>query len=577
MRPLAVFLVLATLSNSALADPGSGCAADSLCDAASSCGRHMGAAVQYRYLADFGEPLYRDTLAREFNQLSAENEMKFAGLRPSRDSYSFRDFDVLVAFAEAHDMRIRGHTLLWHNCNPDWVLRGHFTPSELSDILHQHIRTVMSRYRSRIDAWDVVNEAFQDDRGVLRSSIWYDSPGIGAGPDYVAQSFVWAQETDPGAMLFYNDFFLDFDFDKPDSKIRAVFDLVKNLRDRHHIVNLGVGLQMHVDSQDSRSIDAMEEAVRRFNDIGVAVELTELDVRMLLPFTAQRDSEQADLYHRIATACTANSGCGAIQTWGVSDAHSWIPEFFPFYGAALPFDLQYQPKAAYRALKDALQDCNETLLASPAIKRAQVTALSDRLVDDFEESRSCPHPTSNSLYCNYWSGEWQPYSENVATLNTSYSLGRDGTGRALTIDGTFNIYALLQTFLNSFTDGVQPSDLTAYDAVRFDVKGDDRPYWFQFAPPQSQTPPGGDNFGHPFWAPPTWTTVTLRFQDFQQRGFPSCVGEIEGAPGKKSGEGCTAHEQCSSRACGIVRGEFHPDSVVALQWMNLTQDHCCPN
>src|ERR1700684_2746696 len=123
--------------------------------------------------AQLAEPAYASTLAREFNMLEPEDAMKWWVLRPDVRSYDFRQGDELVQFAAEHQMKVRGHCLVWGRANPDWLTEGHFTTRQLSRLLHQHINRVMGRYAGQVFAWDVVNEAL-DEKGNLRDSIWYN-------------------------------------------------------------------------------------------------------------------------------------------------------------------------------------------------------------------------------------------------------------------------------------------------------------------------------------------------------------------------------------------------------------------
>src|SRR5690349_17185282 len=164
--------------------------------AAEAHGIHIGTAVASRLLS---EPEYAQILGTEFSQLEPENEMKFGLIHPRADSdpqpYNFRGADELVAFAKSHDMVVRGHTLVWHRQVPAWLTAraqppSQLAPSELAGILHKHIQTVVSHYRGKVYAWDVVNEAFNDD-GTMRETIWYDLPGIGhagEGTKYIEQA-----------------------------------------------------------------------------------------------------------------------------------------------------------------------------------------------------------------------------------------------------------------------------------------------------------------------------------------------------------------------------------------------------
>jgi endo-1,4-beta-xylanase len=157
------------------------------------------------------EPVYAATLAREFNMLEPEDALKWEVVHPARQSFDFSQADLIVNFAQRHDMKVRGHTLVWHQQNPKWLTEGKYTSTELAQILEQHIKTVVGHYRGKIFAWDVVNEAFDElHPGELRSTIWLDNPGIavarnGTAYSYIERCFRWAHEADPEALLFYNE------------------------------------------------------------------------------------------------------------------------------------------------------------------------------------------------------------------------------------------------------------------------------------------------------------------------------------------------------------------------------------
>ncbi len=155
----------------------------------------------------FSEAAYSATLAREFNMVEPEDAMKWWTVRPNAGTFDFREGDEVVRFAQAHGMKVRGHCLVWDHNNPDWLVQGHFTPSQLSRLLQEHISTVMKHYAGQVFAWDVVNEAL-DENGHLKNSPWYNQPGIGLsdkGTAYIEQAFRWAREADPQALLFYNE------------------------------------------------------------------------------------------------------------------------------------------------------------------------------------------------------------------------------------------------------------------------------------------------------------------------------------------------------------------------------------
>ena len=305
----------------------------------------IGAAVNAEALR--GDTSYRETLQREFNALTPENALKMGPLRPSRGTYDFGDADAIVNFGRVNDMLVRGHTLVWHNQTPDWFHAWDYTDEQLHGFLRDHVHTVVGRYRRTVDAWDVVNEAVADD-GTMRETVWYDA----MGEQYLDRAFGWAHEVDPDADLYYNDYGADVVNRKSD----AIHDLVRRLLDRDVPVD-GVGLQLHAlgDQPDPASV---AENVRRFRELGLDVQITEMDVAYPADDPPENHLEkQAGYYRDVVLACL-DSGCETLVTWGVDDARSWLRGFedFPerYTDTPLLFDERSDPKPAYHAVKEAL-------------------------------------------------------------------------------------------------------------------------------------------------------------------------------------------------------------------------------
>jgi len=319
----------------------------------------MGAAVN---TADIASDAIAAILAQQYNMIEADNEMKWPAIEPMEGKFNFTPGDTLASFAEAHGMKLRGHNLLWHSYNPPWLAKGSFTPSQLYTLLETYITTVAAHFKGKVFAWDVVNEALADNGSGLRDSIWYNRPGIGlTGPGYVDQAFRWAHAADPKALLFYNDYGVEDANKNPKSD--AMYSLVKGMLARGVPIH-GVGLQFHVSAKPSEvSPVGMDANIARLTALGLQVHITELDVRV--PVDANGNALASDLaaqaqrYHDIVSACLKYKGCTAIQTWGFTDKHSWVPHFFKGYGAALPFDKELQPKPAYASMLQALRGATE--------------------------------------------------------------------------------------------------------------------------------------------------------------------------------------------------------------------------
>lgn len=308
----------------------------------------------------FSEPAYSDLLAREFNMIEAEDAMKWRALRPTAGQFDFSAGDRIVQFAQAHKMRgrnmkVRGHCLVWDHDNPDWLTQSSFAPPQMARLLHQHIKSVLRHYTGKVFAWDVVNEAF-DEHGQLRDSPWYNRPGIGMagqGTAYIEQAFRWARQSDPHALLFYND----NGGEGLGAKSDAIYAMARDFEHRGVPID-GIGLQMHISHLDLDTA-AIAANIARLTALGLQVQITEFDVSLPVDSTGHATADdlqrQADLYRAIFRTCLSNPGCTAIQTWGFTDKFSWIGSHtHGARGAALLFDAAGKPKPAYEAALEEL-------------------------------------------------------------------------------------------------------------------------------------------------------------------------------------------------------------------------------
>src|SRR5579872_2925504 len=178
-------------------------------------------------------------IAAQFNTISPENVLKWGIVHPRVDGYNFDPGDRYVAFGEKHKMFIVGHCLVWHSQTPRWVFEDAegkpLTREALLERMHDHIRTVVGRYKGRIGGWDVVNEALNED-GTMRQSPWYRI----IGEDYLLKAFQFAHEADPQAELYYNDYSLE-----NEAKRKGAVELIRRLQAAKAPIT-GIGLQGHV-------------------------------------------------------------------------------------------------------------------------------------------------------------------------------------------------------------------------------------------------------------------------------------------------------------------------------------------
>jgi endo-1,4-beta-xylanase len=344
--------------------------ADSLKDAAAKRGIRIGAAVQSGYIS--GEPLFAATLLREYSMVEPEYEMLWSAIHQSQTGpYNFAGADAIVAFAARNNMPVRADHLVWHSSLPAWLTNGNFTAAQLNQILHDHIAAVGGHYAGKVYSWEVVNEAVADGGGKLRDSIWNNQPGIGlAGIAWIEQAFQWAHQADPAALLFYNDYGAEDINAKSDYIYTMVGQMLKDGTPIH-----GVGLQMHLtNNRNYPTAAGLEANIKRLTDLGLQVMITEMDVRLPVDSSGNASASdlaiQAQLYGRVVAACMKFPLCTGIQTWGISDRHSWVTTTFPGTGAALPFDVNYQPKQAYNQMLNPLINTPAVLASTDVVNAA---------------------------------------------------------------------------------------------------------------------------------------------------------------------------------------------------------------
>jgi endo-1,4-beta-xylanase len=319
-------------------------------EAAGRAHRHVGTALATEY---FNEPSYGAIAGRQFDSLTPENQMKWEAIEPRKGAFAFEGGDELVAFAQENGMRVRGHTLVWHSQLAPWVkgLSGEALHSAMID----HVKAVAGHYAGRVAQWDVVNEALADGpTGALRS----DSPFTALGPTFIDDAFRAAHQADANALLFYND----YEIERPGApKTEAALRLVKRLKEAGVPIG-GIGFQMHVDPRHWPSADEIRQNFERFAELGLAVEITEMDVPVgaVAGSLEEKFARQKAIGHDIVAACVAVPRCTGITVWGFTDAHTWLNDAHwgalrgPLPHYPLPFDDDYRAKPLYYGILDAL-------------------------------------------------------------------------------------------------------------------------------------------------------------------------------------------------------------------------------
>lgn len=299
------------------------------------------------------DPAFHQTLGREYDGVTVP--LYWSQVQPTSDAFDFTAADAAVGEGEASGLRMRGHPLVWGRLAlPSWV-QAATSPEELRGWLDTRIRTILERYRGRIVQYDVVNEPITllGDAGSM-NGLDVNLFSTMLGPGYVREALEMAHAADPDAKLFVNDFFVL----GPGQKQDRFYDLVRELVESGAPIH-GVGMQGHLrlpilpDFAPPRAeIDA---SIARFAALGLDVEITELDVvlgeRSVCELAWQRRA-----YHDVVAACVASPACTGVTTWGITDAFTWIENFFRVDGAPLPFDESYARKPAWFGMRDALAD-----------------------------------------------------------------------------------------------------------------------------------------------------------------------------------------------------------------------------
>ncbi|MCY1136482.1 endo-1,4-beta-xylanase [Actinoplanes sp. Pm04-4] len=298
-------------------------AATTLGASAAEKGRYFGAAIAAGRL---GDSTYTRLLTTEFTSVTPENEMKWDATEPQQGRFSFTNGDRILNQGLSNGSKVRGHALLWHAQQPGWAQS--LSGSALRNAAINHVTQVAGHYKGKIYAWDVVNEAFADGGSGGRR----DSNLQRTGNDWIEAAFRAARAADPAAKLCYND----YNTDGINAKSTGIYTMVRDFKARGVPIDC-VGFQSHLGT----GIDSSYQAnLQRFADLGVDVQITELDV--------QQGGNQANIYATVTRACLAVARCTGITVWGIRDSDSWRDD------NPLLFDGGGNKKAAYTSVLNAL-------------------------------------------------------------------------------------------------------------------------------------------------------------------------------------------------------------------------------
>ncbi|WP_229075110.1 endo-1,4-beta-xylanase [Actinoplanes sp. DH11] len=386
--------------------PHADAAAGTLGAAAAQSGRYFGTAIAAGRL---GDAAYTSIAAREFNMVTAENEMKPDATQPQRGRFDFSAGDRIYNWATERGMRVRGHTLAWHAQQPGWMqsLGG----SALRQAMIEHINGVMAHYRGKLHSWDVVNEAFNED-GSRRSSNLQST-----GNDWIEVAFRTARAADPSAKLCYNDYNIE---NWSYGKTQGVYNMVRDFKARGVPIDC-VGLQTHFTGGSSLPGN-FQTTLANFAALGVDVTPTEVDVT----------NASTTQYAGLTQACLNVPRCIGITVWGVRDSDSWRANENP-----LLFDGGGNKKAAYTSVLNALNAAgpapsspapSPSASTTPGTGNRIVGAQSGRCVDVPGASQN--NGTRVQLYdCNGQANQvWTLTSSRQLTVYGTRCLDAAGSG-----------------------------------------------------------------------------------------------------------------------------------------------------
>ncbi|MFC0567663.1 non-reducing end alpha-L-arabinofuranosidase family hydrolase [Plantactinospora siamensis] len=322
------------VAGAALVVPGTAQAASTLGAAAAQSGRYFGTAIAAGRLGDSN---YTTIAAREFNMVTPENEMKPDATEPNQNQFNFSAGDQIYNWATSHGMRVRGHTLAWHSQQPGWMQQ--LSGSALRNAMINHINGVMAHYKGKLAAWDVVNEAFNEDGSRRQSNLQ------ATGNDWIEVAFRTARAADPGVKLCYNDYNIE---NWSYAKTQGVYRMIQDFKSRGVPIDC-VGLQTHFTGGSSLPSN-FQTTLSSFAALGVDVALTEADVT----------NASTTQYAGLTQACMNVQRCIGITVWGVRDSDSWRSSESP-----LLFDGGGNKKPAYTSVLNALNAAGPGPTGSP--------------------------------------------------------------------------------------------------------------------------------------------------------------------------------------------------------------------
>jgi endo-1,4-beta-xylanase len=305
-------------------------------------------------------PAYQQLFLAQCGIATPEVHMKWSSLSSQPGVYDFSNADRFVTFCATNHLQVRGHTLIWHEALPTWAA-AQLEAGNGRGIMADHIARVAGHFAGKLYSWDVVNEVL--DPGSPRPDGLRDTPWLrSCGADYLELAFRAAAAADAKALLVWNETYLEVSNGFGQPKRTAMLALLDRMLARGVPIH-GIGLEAHLRAEQAAILgDASYEAfLGQLARRGMKIFITELDVQdVTLPADpGARDQAVAAVYNKFLTATLRQPAVRGIVTWGLADRFSWIEGYRPRPDGLpvrpLPFDANYQPKAAYYAIAESLQ------------------------------------------------------------------------------------------------------------------------------------------------------------------------------------------------------------------------------
>lgn len=295
--------------------------------------------------------IYPELITEQFDYLSVFAETHYDLIHPSPNEYNFTELDKLIEFADENNKPVQMFHLLWGEANhlPDWLKEGKYSKEQINEFNKDHVTTVASHFKGRVESWSVVNEAFTRSQHVYGLRDWWGD-NLKNDTKYIDDAFVWARQADPNAKLILND----FNNEGINKVSDAMFEYTKDAKLRGVPIDI-YGMQMHIDATNPPKREDVIKNIQRFSAIGVPTYVTEFDVNLNRVEGSEeyKDKLEADITYEMVRACIESNSCLSFTEFGTTDKDRFIKWLTKDDSHDYLFDKKYRPKPSYFAFRRA--------------------------------------------------------------------------------------------------------------------------------------------------------------------------------------------------------------------------------